>query len=51
MVGYQDSGGESYFELFNAWGTDSAGWAPGHSGKIYGLFSAPAAFIEQNFSM
>jgi hypothetical protein len=38
------------FKLFNAWGTDANGWAPGNSGAIYGLFIANAAFVSQRFS-
>ena len=36
------------FEVFNPWGTDSSGWAPGH--KVYGLFPATATFLSQNFT-
>jgi hypothetical protein len=49
LVGY-NSGSGLPFELFNAWGTDSSGWAPGCSGTIYGLFNANAPFISQNFA-
>jgi hypothetical protein len=35
--------------LFNPWGTQSNGYAPGETDKIYGLFFANAAFISQNF--
>jgi hypothetical protein len=49
VVGYNSSNSLP-FELFNPWGTDSSGWAPGHSGKIYGLFTANASFISHNFS-
>jgi hypothetical protein len=35
------------FEMFNPWGTNSSGWAPG--GQVYGLFNANAAFMSQNF--
>ena len=38
------------FKVFNPWGTDSSGWAPGYSGTNYGLFTANAAFISQNFA-
>ena len=48
VVGYNASSSQP-FEVFNPWGTDSSGWAPGHSGTIYGLFTANAAFISQNF--
>jgi hypothetical protein len=49
MVGYNPSGSLP-FEVFNPWGTDANGWAPGHSGTIYGLFWANAPFLSQNFS-
>ena len=49
MVGYNASSSLP-FEAFNPWGTDSSGWAPGCSGTIYGLFTANAAFISQNFT-
>jgi hypothetical protein len=49
VVGYNASSGEP-FEVFNPWGTDWSGWAPGDSGTIYGLFTANAAFISQNFT-
>jgi hypothetical protein len=38
------------FEVFNPWGTDANGWAPGFSGTIYGRFWENAAFLSQNFS-
>lgn len=49
LVGYDGTSGQP-FKVFNPWGTDSSGWAPGHSGQIYGLFNANATFITQNFS-
>ena len=49
VVGYNASSGEP-FKAFNPWGTDSSGWAPGQSNKIYGLFTANAAFLSQNFT-
>jgi hypothetical protein len=49
VVGYDATSGLP-FEVFNPWGTDSSGWAPGYSGTIYGLFTADAAFISQNFT-
>jgi hypothetical protein len=49
VVGYNASSGEP-FELFNPWGTQKNGWAPGETGKIFGLFGASAAFISQNFA-
>jgi hypothetical protein len=51
VVGYNASSGLP-FEIFNAWGTTSSGWAPydyqGH--QVYGLFVANAAFVSQNFT-
>jgi hypothetical protein len=38
------------FTIYNPWGTDSSGWAPGHSGTKYGLFWANAAALSQNFA-
>jgi hypothetical protein len=49
MVGYNPSSSQPY-QVFNPWGTDSSGWALGHPGTIWGLFSANAAFLGQNFS-
>ena len=52
VVGYNASSSQP-FEVFNPWGTDSStplGWAPGESNQIYGLFTANAAFISQNFT-
>ena len=49
VVGY-NAASSLPFEEFNPWGTDSSGWAPWHSGTIYGLFTANAAFISQNFT-
>ena len=43
LVGYNPSSCMP-FVLFNPWGTDANGWAPGHSGKVYGLFSADATY-------
>jgi hypothetical protein len=48
VVGYNASIGLS-FDVFNPWGTQSNGWAPGETDKIYGLFASNAAFISQNF--
>jgi Ricin-type beta-trefoil lectin domain-like/Calpain family cysteine protease len=48
MVGYNAASSEP-FELFNPWGTDSSGWCPGESHKIYGRFWVNASFISQNF--
>jgi hypothetical protein len=49
LVGYNASASQP-FTVFNPWGTDSSGWAPGYSGTVYGLFTANAAFISQNFA-
>jgi hypothetical protein len=49
VVGYNASSGES-FEVFNPWGTQWNGYAPYTNDEIYGLFTANAAFISQNFS-
>jgi hypothetical protein len=49
VVGY-DASSSQPFELFNAWGTQSDGYAPGRTGKTYGLFTANSAFISQNFT-
>ena len=49
MVGYNASSGLP-FQIFNPWGTQSDGYAPGQSGKIYGLFNANAPFVSQNFA-
>jgi hypothetical protein len=50
MVDYNASGSLP-FEIFNPWGTDANGWAPGNANKIYGLFWANAPFVSQNFSL
>jgi hypothetical protein len=47
LVGYNGSS----FEIFNPWGTDSAGWAPGHDNQIYGLQWVSPSFISQNFTV
>jgi len=49
VVGYSSSS-NTPFEVFNPWGTDSSGWAPGQTNKIYGLFFASAGFLSQNFA-
>ncbi len=50
MVAYNASSSMP-FELFNPWGTNSSGWAPGtyNGNPVYGLFNANAAFVSQNF--
>jgi hypothetical protein len=50
VVGYNASSGLP-FTVFNPWGTQSNGYAPGQTGKIYGLFNATAAFLSQNFTV
>ena len=39
------------FEVYNPWGTNSSGWALGtyNGQQVYGLFTANAAFIAQDF--
>jgi hypothetical protein len=48
LVNYDSSSGN--FIIFNPWGTDANGWAPGNSGTKYGRFWANAPFVSQNFS-
>jgi uncharacterized protein with LGFP repeats len=48
MVDYNAASNEP-FELMNPWGTDANGWAPGNVNTIYGLFTANAAFVSDNF--
>jgi hypothetical protein len=48
VVGYNASSTRP-FEVFNPWGTDSGGWAPGETDRYYGRFTASAAFLWQNF--
>ncbi len=40
------------FEVYNPWGTDSSGWALGlfNGHQVYGLFTANATFLSQNFA-
>jgi hypothetical protein len=49
LVNYDPSSGLP-FEVFNPWGTDANGWAPGNANSVYGLFVANGAFLSQNFS-
>jgi hypothetical protein len=49
LVNYNASSGQP-FEVFNPWGTQASGWAPGDTNTIYGLFTANAAFLSQNFA-
>jgi hypothetical protein len=48
MVNYTPTGPSAVapYELYNPWGTNSAGYAPG---GMLGLFGANAGFISQNF--
>jgi hypothetical protein len=49
VVGYDPS--RSYpFHIFNPWGTDASGWAPGNYGSIYGLCWTSNWSISNNFS-
>jgi hypothetical protein len=49
LVNYTASAGLP-FEIYNPWGTNSSGWAPGYSNDKYGLFIANGAFVSQNFA-
>jgi hypothetical protein len=51
LVGY-DPSSSTPFSVFNPWGTDSSGWAPGyyHGHTVYGLFSADDVFLSKNFA-
>jgi hypothetical protein len=49
VVGY-DASSTLPFEVFNPWGTDADGWAPGCQGTIFGLFTANGPFLSQNFT-
>jgi hypothetical protein len=51
VVGYNSSTG--LFTLFNPWGTTSSGYTPmpnTNGQPAYGWFTAPAAFLTQNFT-
>jgi hypothetical protein len=50
VVGYNPASSQP-FTVFNPWGTDANGWAPGGVGTAYGLFHADAAFLAANFSL
>jgi hypothetical protein len=50
LVNY-DSSSTLPFEVFNPWGTDANGWAPGQANNIYGLFVSNAVFLSQNFAI
>jgi hypothetical protein len=47
VVGYNASSSKP-FEMFNPWGTDSAGQVPGYK-RLFGLFASRTAFISRNF--
>jgi hypothetical protein len=47
VVGYNPSSSQP-FQVYNPWGTDAAGLAPGTD--VYGLFWASASFLSQNFT-
>jgi hypothetical protein len=51
VVNYTASS-SSPFEVYNPWGTNSAGWALGtfNGHEVYGLFWASASFLSQNFA-
>jgi hypothetical protein len=51
VVGYNASSSMP-FEIYNPWGTNSSGWAPGgyHGHAVYGLFYANAGFVSHNFA-
>jgi hypothetical protein len=48
VVGYNPAS-QQPFEVFNPWGTDANGWAPGHANTIYGDFVADGNFLASNF--
>ncbi len=50
VVGYNSAAGTP-FTVYNPWGTNASGWALGtyNGHAVYGLFSANAAFLSQNF--
>jgi hypothetical protein len=49
LVGYNPSSSQP-FEVFNPWGTQANGWAPGETNRVYGLFTANATAIAQNYA-
>jgi hypothetical protein len=51
VVGYNASSSMP-FEMYNPWGTNSSGWSLGteNGQAVYGLFTANAAFVSQNFA-
>jgi hypothetical protein len=49
MIGYNPSSSQP-FQLFNPWGQDANGWAPGQDNKIYGQFQCGPNFLSKNFS-
>jgi hypothetical protein len=52
VVGYNPSSSQP-FTVYNPWGTDSTGWAPGpyNGHAVYGQFTAGAGFLSQNFQI
>ncbi len=51
VVGYNASSSQP-FTVYNPWGTNASGWALGtyQGHQVYGLFTASAGFLSQNFS-
>jgi hypothetical protein len=51
VVSYNASNSQP-FQMYNPWGTNSSGWALGtyNGHQVYGLFTANAAFLSQNFT-
>jgi hypothetical protein len=47
VTGY-NSASTQPFSVYNPWGTDSTGWAPGHT--AYGWFTADAGSLSSNFA-
>ena len=51
LVAYNSASSQP-FQVYNPWGTNSAGWALGtYNGQsVYGLFNANATFLSQNYA-
>jgi hypothetical protein len=49
VINYNPASNTPY-EVFNPWGIDASGWAPGLDNQTYGVFWANGAFLQQNFS-
>jgi hypothetical protein len=49
VVAYNGSSASPY-EVFNPYGTDTSGWAPGHANQKYGLFWASGGFLQLCFT-